>query len=122
MAQFAYEMPFKSITLTKPAALDLSAARHTFVTIGSDGNIAVAAAGTNPVGVLQQPGEPDKGPMDLPAMVAGISFIKLGGTVAPGDDVEVGTNGTAIKKNTGITAGKCMVGGVAGDIGCILLQ
>ena len=120
---FAYEMPFKNITLTKPAALDLSAARYRFVTVDANGDIALAGAGTTPVGVLQQPGEKDKGPMDLPVMVAGISFAELGGTVAIGDDVSIGADGVAIKTVApAVIVGKCMIGGAVGDVGSVLLK
>jgi hypothetical protein len=131
MAQRAYEMPFKNITVTKPAATDFSAARYKFVTINSSGEAVLAGAGIVPIGVLQQPGEVDKGPMDLPAMVAGVSFIIIGtGGLASGDDVSTGASGVAVKATAAVLAttlatpvvGKCMVGGAAGEIGCILLK
>lgn len=127
----AYEMPFKSITVTKPAATDFSAARWKFVTINSSGDAVLSGAGEVPIGVLQQPGEKDKGPMELPAMVAGVSYIVIGtGGLAMGDNVSTGAAGVAVKATAAVLAttlatpvvGKCLVGGAAGELGCLLLK
>lgn len=122
MSQVAFEMPVKYLTGTKPAATDFSQARYKFVDINANGDLILAPAGKACVGILQQPGEKDKGPMELPVMFAGISFIIFGGTVASGAMVEIDANGCAIAANTGVAVGKAIVGGASGDIGCVLLK
>jgi hypothetical protein len=76
-------------------------------------------AGANAVGVCQEPQNVNQ-PMNV--MFAGISFIKLGGTVASGAEVEVGAGGTAVTKASGVSQGICLVGGASGDIGCFLIK
>lgn len=126
----AYELPIKVITGTKAAATDLSESRYAFVKLDTNGNIVVAGAGEPTIGVVQQPGEKDKGPMELPVMIAGVTFIKFGDTVATGDEVSVGAGGTAVKATAGVAgtsfpstvAGIAMAGGAKDEIGCILLK
>ena len=118
----SYEMPFKSITCHKATATDLSQARYKFVDVDSNGDLKLAAAGKVPVGVLQEPGEANKGPMALPVVVEGIYPVIAGGTVAAGDEIEVGAGGTAIKANTGTIIGKCLEGGAIGEQIAVLLK
>lgn len=127
----AYQMPFKNITIVPKATW--AERRYHFVTLDDDGGGIVAAAGKNAIGVAQEPngiGEPTT------VMVQGVSFVVLGGTVEPGDEVSVGTNGVAVKATAQTQAtdspfavtpatkvvGICMVGGGEGAIGSVLLK
>lgn len=112
----AYERPGEKITLVPDA--DFSTKRYTFVSVDPAHGMATTAAGKLPVGVLQTPGIASE---PCQVMTTGVSFIKLGGTVANGDLVESDANGCAIKNNTGAARGTCLVGGTAGQIGCIAL-
>lgn len=113
----AYELPKVSITLV--AATDMSQKRYTFGTVNTDGALVTPAADALAVGVIQTPGIISE-PCNV--MTTGVSFIKLGGTVAAGDKLSVGTDGAAIKATTGEVIGVCLVGGASGEIGSILLK
>lgn len=113
----AYEQPSMAITLTPTASfLDK---QYTFVTVDASGNMVNSAAGATACGVTQTPGIAGE-PCNV--MVHGVSFIKLGGTIASGAEVEVGANGAAVVLSTGKAVATCLVGGVAGEIGCVLLK
>lgn len=117
MAIKAYEIPGKSITLVPTDSFE--GKRYTLVTVGTNGELVTATAAGNAVGVLQTPGiagEPCR------VMIDGVSFVKLGGTVANGAAVEVGPNGTVVTADTGKVVGIALVGGAANDIGCILIK
>lgn len=113
----AFEQPGLAITMTP--ATSFADKRYTFVTAGTGGALVAATAAGTACGVLQTPGiagEPCK------VMVTGVSFVALGGTVAPGDEVEVDAAGKAVKKSAGVSCGICLVGGDAGMTGSILLK
>jgi len=113
----AFEQPRSAITLVPAASMEAN--RYKFGACNSDGNLVLATAATTPVGVIQTPGiigEPCN------VMTDGVSFIMLGGTVAAGAAVEVGANGLAVTLASGKLAGICLVGGVSGAIGSILLK
>lgn len=113
----AYEQPFNKISLE--AGASFAAARYTFVTVNTSGKAIGAVAGGKIVGVVQDT-TPAGGA--APITAAGITFIKLGGTVASGALVEVGANGTAITNDAGTAVGICLVGGASGEYGSILLK
>jgi hypothetical protein len=104
------------------ASADLSAKQFRFMKMSGDATVTVTAAITDKLmGVLQD--TPTSG---QPANVAafGASKLLLGGTVVAGD--LVGTDnagkGVAIVAGTDTTqyvGGRCLVGGVSGDIGVI---
>ena len=119
----AYKQVWKSITGV-PAG-DLSTKRYHFVKYDANGKIVAAAAGEAAIGVLEEPNKADQ-----PAQVVaqGFMFVVLGGTVAAGAPVMSDAAGKAVAA-TGATApainhvlGVMHVGGVAGDIGTILLK
>lgn len=116
MANKAYEIPGEAITLVPATSFEDK--RYTFVTVDASGNMVTPGAGVLPVGVVQIPAianEPAR------VMTSGVSFIKLGDTVAVGASVETDANGAAITASTGKVRGVCLVGGTAGQIGCIQL-
>jgi Uncharacterized conserved protein (DUF2190) len=119
----AYKQVWKSITGV-PAG-DLSAKRYHFVKYDSNGKIVAAAAGEAAIGVLEEPNKADQ-----PAQVVaqGFMYVELGGTVAAGAAVMADAAGKAVA-HTVATApannhvlGILHVGGVAGDIGTVLLK
>lgn len=110
-------MPFGKITLNP--AIDFAAKRYTFVTVNAAGNGIACPAAAKAVGVIQEPNN-----INEPAqvMVAGVSFIVLGGVVPTGSDVSVGEDGKAIVTVApAAVVGKCLAGGILDDIGSILL-
>ena len=113
----AYQQAWKHITVVP--AVNFDGKRYTFANVNSDGKGITAAAGEVAIGVIQEPNN-----IDEPAqvMAQGVSFIILGGTVAAGAQVEVGADGKAIALATGVPVGICLVGGVADDIGSVLLK
>jgi hypothetical protein len=46
----------------------------------------------------------------------GVAKVKLGGTVAPGDDIGSDANGLGVKVTTGARVGKALYAGVSGDV------
>ena len=113
----AFERPGMAITLTPETSF--ADKRYTFGTLNASGALVTPAAGANACGVVQTPGiigEPCN------VMTSGVSFIKLGATVANGAEVETDVNGAAITKATGASLGVCLFGGAANTIGCVLLK
>lgn len=115
----AFQQAWKHIT--GAPATDMSKKRYTFVNFTAAGDLTIdsATAAKSAVGVIQEPngvGEPAQ------VMVQGISFVQLGGTVAAGDDVEVGADGKAVKASAGAVVGICVAGGDTGAIGSVLLK
>lgn len=117
MARPAFEQAWKNITGNP--AIDFKDKRYTFVNYDANGNVVAATAAGTTIGVIQEPNN-----INQPAqvMVHGVSFITLGGTVAAGEEVEVGAAGKMVKLATGKAVGICAVGGVSGDIGSVLLK
>ncbi len=106
------------------AAADLSVAatnQYRALVVDSNGRAAVAGASNVPiVGVLQND------PIQFQAaqiMVDGLSKIKLGGTVAAGDEVMSDASGDFIVAATAGNrkVGICVEGGGSGDIGSAIL-
>lgn len=113
----AFEQPRSAITLLP--ATSFAEKRYTFATCDANSKLITPAAGAATIGVVQTPGIANE-PCNI--MTAGVSFITLGGTVAPGQEVETDANGAAIVLTTGKSAGICLVGGAAGAIGSVLLH
>ncbi|MNP28974.1 hypothetical protein D3C76_1219790 [compost metagenome] len=117
MEQVAYENVWK--TLTGIPKVSLAGKRYTFVSEDTDGGLVTAPAGGYILGITNEPngvGEPTQ------IHATGELFIKLGGTVAPGQAMQVGPNGTGIVNNASTVVGICRVGGNAGDIGTIFIK
>ncbi len=45
-----------------------------------------------------------------------------GGTISAGQEVEVGTNGTAVAKTSGVVVGIALAGGASGEVIPVLLK
>lgn len=111
----AYEEGLQAVS--KVAGADLSAEVNAYrgVKNSPTGIIAFAAATDRPAGVLQKP---------LPRLgdagrvgVNGISKVKLGGTVANGDEIQFNATGYGIVAATGgYIIGTAQSAGVSGDI------
>lgn len=113
----SFEQPGTTITLTPTA--DLLTSRYCFASVGSTSQLVITGAGAKAVGVLQLPAiakEPS------PVMVTGISYIVIGATLTPGQEVEADASGKAIPLASGKSNGVCIVGGPAGAIGTILIK
>lgn len=117
MAKRAFEIAWRHITGNP--AVNFNGKRYTFVNYDADGNVVPATAGGATIGVIQEPNDVNQ-PAQI--MALGFSFVVLGGTVAPGDEIEVGTDGKAVKLASGKSVGICAVGGNAGDMGTVLLK
>lgn len=114
----AYELP--KVSITAVAKVDFTDQRYTFGTIDATTQLIAATAGGDAIGVIQTPGIVGE-PCNV--MTTGVSFIKLGGTVAAGAKIAVGANGTGIVAATeAVVIGICLVGGALGEIGSILLK
>jgi len=104
-----------------PASADLSASQFCAVTINSSGNIALAAAGKNMDGILQ-----DK-PNDLgqggEVAMFGVSKALAGGTgYAAGDLLEVVVTTGAFQTLAGTTAvAKAVTAAAAGAVGTVII-
>ena len=110
--------------ITLPVAADLSASIFCAVDVNSSGQAALPSAGGAIVGVLT-----DKVATigaSAAIQVQGIAQMKLGGTVAKGDQVKVDTSGRAVAATAGDVAagasvGRCILGGAINNIGAVLL-
>lgn len=118
-------MSFQQVgpVITLPAGADLSASWACAVDVDSSGEAVLPSAGGPIVGVLT-----DKATAGQAAaiQVSGIAQMKLGGTVAKGDQVKVDTSGRAVAASAsdvanGASIGRCILGGAVNNIGAILL-
>ncbi|MMZ45268.1 hypothetical protein D3C76_169780 [compost metagenome] len=113
----AYEQVWKSLTVMP--GQDFAGKRYTFVKLNSSGLGVAPAAGDAVIGVNYEEnnvGQPAQ------TVIHGVAFIKLGATIAAGAEAQTDAAGAAIPLATGKAAGIILVGGVAGDIGSILLK
>lgn len=110
------------LDITLQASGDLSTKQYRFVTIDSNGQIAVATRGALCAGVLQnKPGAAGRAGTVRPL---GVTKICFGGTVAPGNPIVSDANGLAVTAASADNAymGICLEGGDATNIGSMLLQ
>jgi hypothetical protein len=115
----AYEIPGQYITLV--ANEEIATGKHKYVIVNSSGTMSLAgAAATNAVGILQEDALPEGAAGRV--MINGVSFVKLGATVAPGSLVEIAAGGVAITATSGTVVGICLVGGDADEYGCVLIK
>lgn len=109
------EYPLQRISLV--AGADLSAKQYTAVVADSStGNAVSAGAGVAILGVLQN--APVSGGV-AGIETAGVTKFVLGGTVTPGQRVEVDSSGRAIALSSGIAVGYCLIGGAVNQIGSV---
>lgn len=112
----AYEEALRAIS--RPSAADLTDwVTNKFTVVKLDANgavIKVTAVTDTPAGILQN--DPNIG-QAARLGVDGVSKVRLGGTVAAGDQLGFGTNGRAIVSvTTHRVIGTALTAGVSGDI------
>lgn len=111
----AYEEGLQAISRT--AGADLSADSNAYKGVKYSGSnvVLITAATDRPAGVLQKP-LPKNGETARLG-VNGVSKIKLGGTVAVGDEIQFGASATGIVATTGnYIIGTAQSAGVTGDV------
>lgn len=107
-------------TVTFESGADLSTTgMYRFGALNSSGQVVVAtAAGVADVVIYDNPAAASR---ECTCVVGGIAFVELGGDVAAGAAVQVGTDGVAVSGSTN-SPGKAVKGGVSGDIVPVLLK
>ena len=112
----AYEIP--NLRFSLPAGEDIAIRR--FVGVNSSSEGVYATAGGSAIGVSMN--EPDDG--EVLEISDGIVIVEAGGIIAAGADVEVGTDGKAITKTTGIGVGVAITAAAASGqfIACKLIS
>ena len=113
-----YEIPVFNLG-TLVAAANLSTKQFYAVKVDSAGKIAIAGAGENAIGILQN--KPTSG-LVASVETLGVSKAKYGDTVTAGQNLMVKSDGTLIP-HTGTNAviAVALVSGVADDIGTVIL-
>ena len=112
----AYEIRVFDFTLI--ASADLTDEQYHFVSVNTDGYIALTGAGDRAVGVLQN--DADDGEASSVRQL-GISKLVAGGTIDAGDEVESGALGVALVQDTGEANAIALEDAVEGDIFSALL-
>jgi len=114
----AYELSLQRFTYI--AGADFTNHQYKFITVDSNGNAQLCAAGKSAAGVTQD--NPVQGASGEAAF-AGISKVVSGGTIKWGAPVQASTNGVAIAATTGnIVLGQSFSGAAANDIFPVLLN
>lgn len=93
----AYEQALKSISV--PASADLSASQYCFMTIGTDGQLAVCGVDAAIAGVLQD--KPAAAGRAGALGISGGSKLLCGGSVTMGDRLTSDSSGRAITIGSG---------------------
>ena len=101
----AYEIP--NLRFSLPAGEDV--ARRRFVSVNSSSEGVIATAASSAIGVSMNQAA-DGEVLDI---ADGIVIVEAGGVIAAGADVEVGANGKAVAKTTGIGVGVAITGATA---------
>lgn len=111
----AYEETIIKVSAVAGVDLSAEANRYTGVKLNASGSvIKIAALTDNPFGVLQN--DPRQGQAAAIA-VSGISKVKAGAVIAPGDQFSFNTSGKAIIGAVGAKiVGTAVTGGVANDV------
>jgi hypothetical protein len=98
----AYEIP--NLRFSLPAGEDI--ARRRFISVNSSGEGVIATAAGSAIGVSMNQAADD----EVLEIADGIVIVEAGGEIAAGADVEVGANGKAVAKTTGIGVGVAITG------------
>lgn len=103
------------------AAADLSAKQFYLLKVAANGTVDLqTSAGGAILGVLQD--KPISGQV-ANVMVAGVSKVRAGGTLAANDPIQAHTDGTAIKAITGdISCGTVLIGAASGELATCLIN
>src|SRR6266702_2725463 len=110
------------LDITFEASGDLSTKQYHFVTLDSNGQIAVSTRGALSVGVLQDKPAAINRAAQVRCLL--VSKILLGGTVTKGQALVADANGAAVNASSSDNAfmGFAMEGGSSGQIIAMLLQ
>lgn len=115
----AYEIPSQNITLE--ASGDLSTDQYKAVVVDSVGQLALAGAGAQAIGILQN--KPDDAGSDGSVMTYGVTKGELGGTVTAGDSVASDASGTLVTSSVDeYIVGIALEGGAAGEVVPVALK
>jgi len=98
----AYEIP--NLRFSLPAGEDI--ARRRFVSVNSSSEGVIATTAGSAIGVSMD----DAADGEVLDIADGIVVVEAGGAIAAGADVEVGANGKAVAKTTGIGVGVAITG------------
>ncbi|NMA23640.1 MAG: DUF2190 family protein [Spirochaetales bacterium] len=101
----AYEIP--NLRFSLPAGEDI--ARRRFVSVNSSSEGVIATTAGSAIGVSMNEAA-DGEVLDI---ADGIVVVEAGGAITAGSDVEVGANGKAVAKTTGIGVGVAITGATA---------
>lgn len=117
----SFELPGFSFTLPSNADFSSAAGQFRFVDVNGSGKAAASALAGEAIGVRQNKPKANEA---TTIMCTGISFVEAGETVAAGALIKAmagGTAGVAATLGDAIL-GKCLVGGVAGELLAVLLN
>ena len=111
----AYEIPNLRFSLL--AGEDI--ARRRFISVNSSSEGVIATAAGSAIGVSMNQAADD----EVLEIADGIVMVEAGGIIAAGADVEVGANGKAVAKTTGIGVGVALTGATgAGQLVAVKLM
>lgn len=112
-----FEIPVFSVTLE--AAADLSTKQYLAIKVDTNGKAAVAAAGENAVGILQNVPEASQA---ATVMALGVSNAIYGGVVAAGSNLTPDAAGKLVTAGgSDAVIGVALTSGVNGQVGTVLL-
>jgi len=98
----AYEIP--NLRFSLPAGEDI--ARRRFISVNSSGEGVIATTAGSAIGVSMNQAAYD----EVLEIADGIVMVEAGAAITAGADVEVGANGKAVAKTTGIGVGVAITG------------
>jgi hypothetical protein len=108
----AYEIP-GFVLGTLLAGDDLTNAQYRFV-VGAEGDaVGLAAAGTQPLGTLNN--APDEGEV-CEIVTSGVAKVKCDGEVTEHGLIEIGASGGAVDLTTGFAVGRALEAGVTNQV------
>ncbi len=124
----AYEESLKSISLDADDSLAVytgvpgmvgsaspnSGHQYKFVKVTGRHQVGLAGAGDTVVGVLQN--KPQVDGQAATVGIFGVSVVRTGGAVDPGDEVEVDANGCAVALSAGTSVGVAIEGAAGADL------
>lgn len=112
----AWEIPIELVSIT--AGADLSNSQYKAVKIDANGNVVLAGAGENAIGILQN--APEQGKV-ASVMVLGESKAVYGDTVTAGANLEVDASGRLVPATSGAVVAVARESGNADEIHTVLL-
>jgi hypothetical protein len=109
------------LTITRPAAADLSASLYHFVELDSSGNVAINnTLGELSIGVLNN--KPTALGQAAEVQVEGVAKVVAGATITPNQKVATSATGAAVVAiSTYHVMGVCVKGGATGEVIEVLL-